>query len=159
MMEFHVFLSNNKCEEIYPWNRQNNFTVLLNQRYHLKGFWKVALTEVCLTPKLTGENLPTYLYVSTDITAGSTVNKESKDILRKIPLLSTKDRFFQIYPVPYYIDLIKNQIFVSQLSTIVVPMRRDNQLQENCWFNRIKLPKNIQCHTDSISQQQTRNRT
>src|SRR5579859_6871692 len=66
---FHIVLSSEHCQDIYPDNKMSNFKVRLPKKLQLDHNWRVALTEIKYTNALFTFEGTEYIIVSGGTTA------------------------------------------------------------------------------------------
>ena len=93
-------------------NKPYNFIVDLPKTLLLEGEWEVALTDI----KIKASKRVSF-YILTDFCEESIVKGSQRSVLRRV------DDKFGIYPLPYYVKVIKSEI--QRVRVIVLDQNLD----------------------------------
>jgi len=99
--EFSIFLDSGHCQDIYPSNAAQNFTIHLPRSVHLKGEWECALVQFVMEGRSEAG-----FYVCCDILTESHVGDFMLPVLRRV-----RDKMWQ-FKIPLYVP-VKTHSFNS----------------------------------------------
>ena len=116
-MERYVYLQDSDSIQIFKDNMPYKFQVQINHPLTFEGYWKVALTEVCLqrNPKMRAKKTENTLFIYSDVCKESIVKGGEYGLLRRIDS-NTKSGWQYIFDSPIYLPLKKTEFQELEVS-------------------------------------------